>query len=144
MIWHVCQAYSLGAAWETEDAFQEVLCMLWRDLERFDRRSSERTWVYRVATNTMLMLKRKASNQPQPSVEESSPADIPAYDGDVGYRQLLQMIGRLEETDMRIVMAHLHGFDQKEIARMVSLSVPTVARRMAKAKKWLKKQYNEE
>lgn len=29
MIWHVCESYSLSAAWETEDAFQEVLCVLW-------------------------------------------------------------------------------------------------------------------
>ena len=69
MIWHVCQSYTLSAAWETEDAFQEVLCVLWRDLEAFDGRSSERTWVYRVATNTLLMLKRKAGNRPQQTID---------------------------------------------------------------------------
>ena len=144
MIWHVCQSYSLSAAWETEDAFQEVLCVLWRDLETFDGRSSERTWVYRVATNTLLMLKRKAINKPQVSVGVQNMENPPAHDGDEAYRLLLQMVGSLEERDEQIVMAHLHGFSQQEIAQMTGLSIPTVACRMAKAKKWLKKQYNED
>lgn len=38
---------------------QEVIYVLWRDFSQFEGRSSERTWVYRVATNAMLMLKRK-------------------------------------------------------------------------------------
>ena len=142
-IWSVCQSYSFSAAWETEDAFQEVLYVLWRDFESFEGRSSERTWVYRVATTTMLMLKRKACNQPQPSSENPhlDMADRQVDEG--GYNLLLQMIETMDKRDMQIVMAHLHGFNQLEIASMTGLSLPTVARRMAKAKKWLKKQYNE-
>ncbi len=144
MIWHLCQSYSLSAAWETQDAFQEVLCVLWRDLDTFNGRSSEKTWVYRVATNTLLMLKRKASNQPQTSVEPHTLETPPANDGDEGYRILLQMIGSLEEKDAQIVLAHLHGFNQNEIAAMTGMSLPTVTRHMSKAKKWLKKQYYEQ
>ena len=146
MIWHVCESYSLSAAWETEDAFQEILSVLWRDLESFDGRSSERTWVYRVATNTLLMLKRKASNQPQQTVDvhEMECGTHPTDPLDTEYRHLLQLVGNLGDKDSQIVMAHLHGFNQQEIAQMTGLSLPTVARRMAKAKKWLKKQYNDD
>ncbi len=146
MIWHVCESYSLSAAWETEDAFQEILSVLWRDLESFDGRSSERTWVYRVATNTLLMLKRKASNQPQQTVDvhEMECGTHPTDPLDTEYRHLLQLVGNLGDKDSQIVMAHLHGFKQQEIAQMMGLSLPTVARRMAKAKKWLKKQYNDD
>ena len=144
MIWHLCQTYSLNAAWETEDAFQEVLCMLWRDLETFDRRSAERTWVYRVATNTLLMLKRKVSNQPQQTVDVQEVETIPTPPTDSDYRHLLQLVNCLEAKDSQIVMAHLHGFSRQEIAKMTGLSLPTVARRLAKAKKWLEKHYYEE
>ena len=140
-IWSVCRAYSLSAAWETEDAMQEVLCVLWRDFGTFKGHSSERTWVYRVATTTMLMLKRKSGNRPQPSAEELSSAAVEDVSDDSGYSYLFQMIESMDERDSQIVMAHLHGFSQIEIAAMTGLSLPTVARRMAKAKKWLKKQY---
>ena len=56
MLWHICSDYSLGRAWRIEDCLQEVICILWRDFSKFEGRSSEKTWVYRVATNTMLML----------------------------------------------------------------------------------------
>lgn len=63
LIWHVCSDYSLSAAYEVEDGVQEVLCALWRYFDKFEGRSSERTWVYKVATNAMLMLYRKAGNR---------------------------------------------------------------------------------
>ena len=49
LVWRVCSSYRLSAAWTTEDAFHEVLCNLWRSFPGFDGRSSERTWVFRVA-----------------------------------------------------------------------------------------------
>lgn len=63
LIWHVCSDYSLSAAYEVEDGVQEVLCALWRYFDKFEGRSSDRTWVYKVATNAMLMLYRKAGNR---------------------------------------------------------------------------------
>lgn len=143
IIWTVCRTYSLSAAWETEDAFQEVLCVLWRDFDSFEGRSSERTWVYRVATTTLLMLKRKRTNHPQSSTD-GLPEETVSHSSNNGeYSYLLQMIESMNERDSQIVMAHLHGFSQTEIAAMTGYSLPTVARRMAKAKKWLRKQYNE-
>ena len=65
MIWHICSDYGLGKAWNIEDCIQEVMVNLWRDFDKFEGRSSEKTWVWRVATNTMLMLKRKDVRSPQ-------------------------------------------------------------------------------
>ena len=139
MIWRLCRTYRLGAAWETEDAFHEVLCALWQGMDSYAGRSSEQTWVYRVATNTLISLTRRISNQPSaPPPEQWNPSG-----SDEGLHDLVQLIETLPEPDYTIVRAHAEGFNYKEIAKITKLSAGAVGMRLTRALHKLRKQLGE-
>ena len=145
MIWHICSDYRLGSAWNTEDCVQEVIMNLWRSFKSFEGRSSEKTWVWRVATNTMLMLRRKDVRSPQTepieTESEDTKGDEPSNDS---YQQLQQLIETLPEESGVVIRAFLDGFSYKEIAEMTDSTVGATAMRIARLKRTLKKMYERE
>lgn len=147
MIWHICSEFNLGKAWNTEDCMQEVIYILWRDFGQFEGRSSERTWVYRVATNAMLMLKRKQLRTLTSEPIEDVDKNLSAGNDDIeneNLQQLNQLIDSLPHKECMMIRAHLDGFSYKEIADMTESTVGAVAMRIARTKRRLKKMYEEE
>jgi RNA polymerase sigma-70 factor, ECF subfamily len=72
---HVYCYRMLGSFDEAEDHVQEVFLRTWRARERFQGRSSPRTWLYRVATNACLDTLRRDARRavPAPSSAPASP-----------------------------------------------------------------------
>src|SRR5581483_3257962 len=67
----------LGSVQDAEDVLQETLLAAWRGLERFEGRSSMRTWLYRIATNRCLNALRDSGRRPlEVSVDLPAPTRL--------------------------------------------------------------------
>jgi RNA polymerase sigma-70 factor (ECF subfamily) len=64
----------LGSVHDAEDALQDALLRAWRALPRFEGRSSLRTWLYRIATNSCLRLIERRPRRVLP-IDYGAPAD---------------------------------------------------------------------
>ena len=71
----------LGSVQDAEDALQEALVRAWKALPKFEGRSSLRSWLYRIATNTSLDAIERRPKRVLP-VDYGPPADPEGGVGD--------------------------------------------------------------
>jgi RNA polymerase sigma-70 factor, ECF subfamily len=70
----------LGSLHDAEDAMQETMLRAWRGIARFEGRSSLRSWLYTIATNSSLRLIERRPKRVLP-IEFGPPADPHAETG---------------------------------------------------------------
>src|ERR1019366_1664875 len=56
----------LGSGFEAEDAVQETMLRAWRKADGFEGRSSVRSWLYRIATNVCIDMRRQVQRRSMP------------------------------------------------------------------------------
>jgi RNA polymerase sigma-70 factor (ECF subfamily) len=82
----------LGSVHDAEDLVQETYLRAWRGYDRFEGRSSLRTWLYRIATSACLTALEGRNRRPLPAglgVPSADPGDEPVPRGEVPWLEPL-------------------------------------------------------
>jgi RNA polymerase sigma-70 factor (ECF subfamily) len=71
----------LGSGFEADDAVQETMVRAWRSADRFEGRSSVRSWLYRIASNVCIDMHRQVQRRARPM--ELGPSS-PPFESNIG------------------------------------------------------------
>ncbi len=137
----VCRRVA-GSTRDGDDACQEALIKIVRNLPRFDGRSSFGTWAYRIATNASLDELRKRNRRPglaaaeeQATMDVADPVATQRLD-DVGDRLLLDdaLAALPEDLRVAVVLRDVTNLDYSEIAAVLDVPVGTVKSRISRGR----------
>lgn len=141
-IYTVCYMFSKNSA-EVDDLFQEILIRLWKGFDSFEKRSSARTWIYRVALNAAInndrKERRRISTVPLTIDIDPYEADDPSTHQ---IRQLYDRINKLDLIDRSLILLWLEGVTYEEIGAIIGITPSNVGVRLLRIKDKLVKMSN--
>ena len=130
---------------EIEDIVQEAFLKAYRRLDSFDHRSSFYTWIYRIATNTVLDVLKRKGRSPVQAVEDpelvkdAKPVQGVAPDAGLEREEVArithEVLDHLPEIFRTVLI--MREFDQmayQEIADVLAISIGTVESRLFRAR----------
>ena len=123
---------------DRNDLYQEILLNAWKSVQTFRNESKFSTWLYQVALNTLLTFnRRKKPVTYHNAMEEYTIPVAPQTDGREEIQQLYMAIKQLTETDRAIIVLHLEGYDNMEIAGMTGIKTNYVGVKLFRIKNQL-------
>ncbi len=146
----------LGDRALAEDAVQEAFLAAFRGLEKFENRSSLKTWLHRIVVNTALMKLRQMKRLAEQPMDEH----FPEFDGfgcriEPAWNRIASVEEVLENEQSRdqihtvicklpdpyrivLLLRDIEGYDTKEVARLLAISEANVKVRLHRARAALK------
>lgn len=127
---------------EAADAVQEVFTLVYRHLNRFDRRSRFSTWLFRVAVNRSIQEARRNKHKSR-NVEltEALAAETPS-DGDEMDPRVQSAMAELAPADRALlVLFYWEELSLQEIADSIGCNVNAAKTRLYRARERFREKY---
>jgi RNA polymerase sigma-70 factor (ECF subfamily) len=127
-----------------EDLIAEIVAQLWRAYGRFDERAAFSTWMYRIAVNVAISLRRTEMRKAR-NVEPAGPAILemlpstPEAQGDAALALVREFIEELDELNRALMLLYLDDNSYAEIADILGISETNVATKIGRIKQRLKR-----
>jgi len=144
-IYNLCR-YMLGNPEDAQDAAQDTFLKAFKGLRDLRPESSLYTWLYRIAVNTCLDYKRKASRTPLTTecIPKDRPSDDPSPETNCETREISEAVqSALQKLPKKlrpaIVLREIDGLSYEEIAEVLNTSVGTVKSRISRAREELRR-----
>lgn len=136
----ICRVY-FSTEEDVKDARQEVILQLWKSFPNFKGEAKPSTWIYSVALNTVLNIRRNLNRQPQLVYGKENTNTFAPNFSDDDISQLQQVIKLLNDKDKALVLLFLEGYSHKEIAITLNTTPTNISTRFNRIKLRLKKLY---
>jgi RNA polymerase sigma-70 factor (ECF subfamily) len=150
----------LGSYQESEDLVQETFLRAWKNIDRFEGRSSVRTWLYRIATNACISAIDARARRTLPQFlnppgglrnPQAPHTDIPWLEpypdpaSEVIDRETLELalLAAIQHLPARqravLILRDIVGWQAKETAEVLDSTLPSVNSALQRARQTLRK-----
>jgi RNA polymerase sigma-70 factor, ECF subfamily len=135
---------ALGDRGQAEELVQEVFTRIWRHAGSYDpEKASFRTWLYGIARNAIIDLKRRQSVRPALAAHPEHDEDRGAIDDSFERALLRWQVGaaleRLTPEHRQVIrLAHFQGLTLREISERTGIPLGTVKSRTSYALRGLR------
>ncbi len=145
---------------DAEDASQEALIKVYKNIQNFNMQSTFKVWMYRIVVNTCLDFKRKkvisavsidenidlgGNNEVQREIADNSGNPDAMVEKKYNGMLVNDALNKLDDDYKTIiVLRDIQGFAYNEIAEILSCNLGTVKSRLNRARKNLKQLLEDE
>lgn len=130
---------------DAEDLIQETYLQAWKSFDKFEVGTNCRAWLYKILFNKFDHYRRKKATQSKYFQEaDEFVFDNASYTNSVPEHltdsEIIRALDKLPDHYRSVVMlADVHDFDYKEIAKILEIPIGTVMSRLNRARMQLRK-----
>ncbi len=128
---------------DRKDLIQDIILQLWRSYSKFNDAYSISTWTYRIALNVSISYLRKLTTRKKTQEAYQQQAEWMHWDApcvDERLEQLYKSIDFLKPIDKAIIVLHLDGLKNKDVAEILGMPATNVSTKLLRIKETLSKQ----
>lgn len=145
-VYRICFRF-LGSEDDALDAVQEVFIRVYRSIDKFEGRSSLKTWIYRIAANTCITISEKKKKEKEGflkaitdwwfSKSEPSPEEtvVDSESRELNKQVVTEKLMSLPDIyRMPVILKDIEGLPMEKISEILDIPLGTVKSRISRGR----------